>query len=235
MSDGPEPTPNPTPEPTPNPTPEPTPNPTPEPTPNPTPEPTPNPTPEPTPAPMGAPEAYEGFNLPEGVKLEGEALERVHAWAKEHNLSQAQAQAVLEETHKVFENAHQAAEQNAQESRAEQADKWIEEIKADATLGGANFDNTVKMANAAVKGLGKLVAMNDENGSPVMGEDGKPKQMNDLAAVLRDTGAGNHPVVVRVLSDLGKLMQEGGYIGGGQNSRNTPTAQRMFSKSNMNP
>ncbi len=235
MSDEPAPVPESSSAPAPDPAPESSPAPAPDPAPESSPAPAPAPVPEPSPASGGAPEAYEAFNLPEGVKLEGEALEKAHAWAKQHNFSQEQAQAVLDEMTRAVGEAHEQANSTSEQARSEQAKEWIDQIKADPVIGGDNFDTTVKHANAAVAQLGKLEAVMGENGQPVMDASGKPQQKNDLAVALRSTGAANNPAVVRALAGLGKLMQEGGYIGGSSRGSNVPAAQKMFAKSNMNP
>ena len=122
------------------PTPEPVPEPAPEPTPTPTPAPPPSDVqtppgdakpPEPTPEPVyniKAPEGFDGFDSAKFVEF-----------AKQLNVKPEDAQAFVD-SYGAYEKGRQEAEKSAHEQQMKALnDGYIESIKKDPDLGGANF------------------------------------------------------------------------------------------------
>jgi hypothetical protein len=158
--------------------------------------------------PTGAPEQYEDFTAPEGVKLDAEVSGEFKALAKELNLPQDQAQKVADIGIKL------AQKWQAQQATAltEAAAKWATDSQADKEFGGDKLQENLATAKKAL----------DAFGSP------------ELKTLLNESGLGNHPEVIRLLFKAGTAISEDRLVAGKPGT--TPavsTAQRMFP--NMNP
>lgn len=130
----------------------------------------------------GAPEKYGDFKLPDGVEMDKTMLEGFLPIAKELNLSQEQAQKLVDFQSQFV--AH-AAKANQEAWDAMQAD-WVNAAKADKDIGGPAFNENVGFASKAIK----------QFGTP------------ELRAALDATGVGNHPEFIRVFAKIGKAMSE---------------------------
>ena len=148
-----------------------------------------------------APEKYE-FKAPEGVVLDQQALAEFEPIARELNLTQEQAQKLVELHTKQLQSQAQSQTQVA----AKQIEAWVGEIKADKEIGGANFDTSVRHAQAAAKKFG----------SP------------EFLAALDATGMGSHPELVRVFARIGKAMAEDTFVAPGKESTTIDPAKKMF-------
>jgi hypothetical protein len=158
--------------------------------------------------PAGAPEQYEDFTAPEGVKLDAEVSGEFKSLAKELNLPQETAQKVADLGVKL------AQKWQAQQTAAlgEAAAKWATDSQADKEFGGDKLQENLATAKKAL----------DTFGSP------------ELKTLLNESGLGNHPEVIRLLFKAGTAISEDRLVAG--KSGTTPaatTAQRMFP--NMNP
>lgn len=149
----------------------------------------------------GAPEKYE-FKAPEGVELDAAAIAEFEPLARELNLNQEQAQKLLELHTRTLQNQAQSQTQVA----AKQIEAWVGEIKADKEIGGANFDSSVRHAQAAAKKFG----------SP------------EFLAALDATGMGSHPELVRVFARIGKAMAEDTFVQPGKESTTLDPAKKLF-------
>jgi hypothetical protein len=148
----------------------------------------------PPPAPT-VPDKYE-LKLPDKAVLDATAVERSAAFAKAHGLSQEAAQKQLEHT-----NAELAAFVDAQQAAFASTTKaWVDVVKADPELGGANFDTTIKDSKAAI----------DRFATP------------EFKKALSDTGFGNHPELVRVFAKIGKAMANDGLVRSGSDTGAAP-------------
>lgn len=135
--------------------------------------------------PVGAPESYAEFTLPEGISLDRAALEGFTPLAKDLNLSQEQAQKVVDlYAQKMLPQIQQAfADQKAQ-----MVESWLQESMKDPEVGGARFDESVSTARKALDAFGTLA----------------------LKAALDESGLGNHPELIRLLANIGKRISEDG-------------------------
>jgi hypothetical protein len=106
----------------------------------------------------------------------------------------------------LTQDAAQAYVDRIVEQRATQASGWVDEIKADTTLGGAKFDESIGVAKGALTQFDP---------------DGK------LSALLDSSGMGNHPEVVRFLHRVGKAIGQDTFVQGGQK----PSASKFYDKS----
>lgn len=154
-------------------------------------------------APPGAPEKYAAFKLPEGTKLEGEALAGVETFARSLNLTQEQAQQLVDR-----DIASRAAAQEALRGQHEVVvQQWKQQTTEDAEIGGEQLDANLAIAAKAL----------DTFGSP------------ELRQYLDATGLGNHPEVVKALVRIGKAISEDGHIGSrGETKPPADPAKRIY-------
>lgn len=134
---------------------------------------------------VASPEKYE-FKTTEGQELDAEAVKAFEPIAKELNLSNEQAQKLVD----VYGSKimPKLVEQQAAQWQ-QQIEQWAEQVKADKDLG------TDASIGAAQKAMDKF-------GSP------------ELKQYLNETGLGNHPELVRIFANIGKAMSEDGLVTG---------------------
>lgn len=134
---------------------------------------------------VAAPEKYE-FKTAEGQELDAEAVKAFEPIAKELNLSNEQAQKLVD----VYGGKimPKLVEQQAAQWQ-QQIEQWAEQVKADKDLG----------TDASIGAAQKVM---DKFGSP------------ELKQYLNETGLGNHPELVRIFANIGKAMSEDGLVTG---------------------
>lgn len=144
-------------------------------------------TPKPAEQKTAVPQAYD-IKLPEGSALNPAHVDTVKTFAKENNLSNEQAQKVLERDHAAVTDMHQQLEQKKSE--------WIKTASNDPEIGGEEFTRNAELSKRVIARFGS---------------EGLKKQLNE-------TGLGNHPELVRTFVRIGKLMSEDQFIfpGGAQ-------------------
>lgn len=126
----------------------------------------------------GAPERYEDFNLPEGFELAGEEKDSVFAMFKGMNLSQANAQKLVDYfTNKVMDQ--QVADQAA---LVERRKAWRAEVR--------QRENYATERALALKGLRAVVTEPDEK------------------ALFTDSWLSDHPAFFKVFTKIGALVGE---------------------------
>lgn len=152
------------------------------------------------------PDTYAFSNLPEGYVLDDQAVGQWSGVFKELGLTQEQADKLVQMDAQRVLAGNQAAEQQAVQARQQQNEAWVGDLKKDPQFGGANFEANVEIANKALSAYG----------SP------------ELTTMLRESGLGSHPEVVRFFHKVGKELQEGSLH---RASTTVPTqswAQRMY-------
>lgn len=137
-----------------------------------------------------APQQYADFTVPEGYSLAGEHGEKFKTLAKEMNLTQEQAQKLVDldvqRSNANLETVHKATAE------------WLNMAKADKEIGGDALEANVAVAKKAL----------DTFGSP------------ELKQMLQTSGLGNHPEVIRVFHKIGKAISEDGFVPGGKANGN---------------
>ena len=154
----------------------------------------------------GAPEEYGDFAVPEGVKMEGQDLTEFKSFAKEQDLTQEQAQKVLDYAGPKIKAMIEQPYKTWNETQT----KWQAEVKADPEIGGTNFERSVKEA-------GSVFVPGEAN--PFVKSEADAKALRDA---LNTTGAGNNPAIVKLFVKMGKLLSEPGHLAGkpaGQNKQ----------------
>jgi len=139
-----------------------------------------------------APEAYTPFKLPEGIKLDGEALTKATELFKGLGLSQDAAQSLVD--------FHTAALKSVAEGPAaaykEMTDGWREAQKADPEIG--------PKADAIKQTVGKALATL-----------GDPKLVSDFQEAMNITGVGDHPAFIKVMNAWASRVVEGSPVRAG--------------------
>lgn len=138
------------------------------------------------------PEAYE-LTAPEGLTLDDETLAEADPIFRELGLSNEAAQKLVPVAAKFGERiaaqASQAANQAIMGEVIAQRKAWATEAKADAEIGGANWDQTVELSAKALDALGYAKGSAFRN-------------------FLTDSGLGNHPEMIRAFQRIGKMVGE---------------------------
>jgi hypothetical protein len=150
-----------------------------------------------------APESYEDFAIPEGFETDDDSVKQFSSMAKELDLSQDQAQKLLNK------QAELSADMKAQNetARVQREQAWVDELKADAVIGGKNLPETVERANRTLRNLG----------TP------------ELISLIKDNGYGNNPEVVKFMANIDKRLGEDSMVEGkGTTILNKTAAQIMY-------
>ena len=131
---------------------------------------------------VGAPENYEAFTMPDGMEPVAGEVEKFSTLAKEINLSQDNAQKVMD-----FMTG-QIAEEGKQDKEALDGamKEWVDSLKNDKDFGGDNYDQNLGFAKKALNQFG------DES----------------LVEDLNATGFANNPGLVKMLCAIGKAVSE---------------------------
>lgn len=150
----------------------------------------------------GAPEKYE-FTAGEGVELDTEALKDFEPVARELNLTNEQAQKLVDAYPKILAGV----QQRQAEAWQAQTEQWAADVKADKEIGGDKLTANLSAAQRAL----------DLFGTPKLKE------------YLNTTGLGNHPDLVKTFVKIGKSMSEDGMVNG-SNQGQRSAAEVLYGK-----
>jgi len=132
----------------------------------------------------GPPEAYDFTAImPEGVEVDATMVESMAPAFKELGLTQEQANGLVKA---YMAGAEQRAKADA-EVIGNTMKTWVETAKADKEIGGAQWEETVRSANAVLKKFGT------------------PELIQD---VMIGQGVGNHPEVIRFVARIAKRVSD---------------------------
>jgi hypothetical protein len=151
-----------------------------------------------------APEKYE-LKAPDETPLKPDEVNAIEAYAKEHKLSQAAAQKLLEKTHQD----RVGYIESQKEFLKEQVTAWGKALTTDKEIAGKTGTEYSENVELAKKAVGRF-------GSP------------ELIKQLNATGFGNHPELVRMMMRVGKAMREDAFHAGGSGKGNTKDAATLF-------
>ena len=147
----------------------------------------------------GAPEAYADFSAPEGLELDAALVEEASPLFKEMNLSQENAQKLVD----LYAKQIQASQDSQLESFENLRNEWAESSKNDPEFGGDKFEENVKQANSLI----------NKFGTP------------ELKKFLDESGAGNHPEMIRIFHKLQVQFSQDVPEGGTRSTQ--PTQDRV--------
>ncbi|HDZ1286270.1 peptidase [Klebsiella pneumoniae] len=150
----------------------------------------------------GAPEKYE-FQAGEGVELDAEALKEFEPVARELNLTNEQAQKLVDAYPKILAGV----QQRQAEAWQAQTEEWAATVKADKEIGGDKLTANLGVAQRAL----------DTFGTPALKE------------YLNGTGLGNHPELVKAFVKVGKAMSEDGVVTGKESGQRS-AAEVLYGK-----
>lgn len=153
--------------------------------------------------PEGAPEKYE-FKPAEGQELDNSALEQFEPIARELNLTNEQAQKMVDLYGTKIMPMVQQQQAEAWQKTTEQ---WAADVKADKEIGGDKLTANLSSAQRAL----------DQFGTP------------ELKEYLNGTGLGNHPELVKTFIKIGKAMSEDGMVDG-SNQGQRSAAEVLYGK-----
>ncbi|EHG9340691.1 peptidase [Salmonella enterica] len=153
--------------------------------------------------PEGAPEKYE-FKPAEGQEFDAAALEQFEPIARELNLTNEQAQKMVDLYGSKIMPMVQQQQVEAWQKTTEQ---WAADVKADKEIGG---DKLTSNLSAAQRALAQF-------GTP------------ELKEYLEGTGLGNHPELVKAFVKVGKAMSEDGMVTGKESGQRS-AAEVLYGK-----
>lgn len=157
-----------------------------------------------------APESYADFTPPEGVELDPTIIDAFKPVAKELNLSQAKAQALIDKLTPIITQQSQAAVDTL---HAQATAEWANTAKADPEIGGDRLDENLAKSRQLVEKLAPP----------------------EFVKFLNESGLGNHPEMIRMFSRLSPLvMQDGTLIRDGGSLPQDDLAKRLYSNTNLN-
>jgi hypothetical protein len=142
----------------------------------------------------GAPEKYEDFKVPDGVKLDPAAIAKVAPIFKELGLSQEGAQKLVDTYRELSAEAAAAPYKAYQDTVA----GWLKESQDHPDL------------------RGKLGPGQEVNVRIAKLLDGVPdaKLASDFREAMDITGVGNHPAFIRLMDHFAKQLTEGTHVAG---------------------
>lgn len=129
------------------------------------------------------------LKMPDGVELDAELATAMGVDFKELGLTNAQAQKLADKF--IAVQTAKATKQN--ETWGNTLQKWADDAKADADIGGDKWDGTVSASRRAVEKLG----------TP------------ELKEYLNASGGGNHPELIRFMAKVGSMIKEDDPASGG--------------------
>lgn len=151
----------------------------------------------------GAPEKYE-FTAGEGVELDSEALKDFEPVARDLNLTNEQAQKLVDAYPKILAGV----QQRQAEAWQKQTEGWAETVKADKEIGGDRLTANLSAAQRALEQFGD----------------------SELKEYLDSTGLGNHPALVKAFIKVGKAMSEDKVVTGGHESGGSDLISAFYPK-----
>ena len=146
-----------------------------------------------------APEEYSEFTVPEGTTLDEQTATEFKGLAKELDLTQEQAQKLLDFGGEKLRARIEAPYKLWAKTQAD----WQAEVKADPEIGGTKLEQSIKDA--------ALVFVPGES-NPFVKSAAEAQALRDA---LNMTGAGNNPAMVKFFVKIGALLKEPGPLSGG--------------------
>ncbi|EPT9029034.1 peptidase [Citrobacter freundii] len=152
----------------------------------------------------GAPEKYE-FKVGEGQELDTAALEQFEPIARELNLTNEQAQKMVD---LYGTKIMPMVQQQQAEAWQKSTEQWAADVKADKEIGGDKLTANLSAAQRAL----------EQFGDP------------ELKEYLDSTGLGNHPALVKAFIKVGKAMSEDKVVTGGHESGGSDLISAFYPK-----
>lgn len=150
---------------------------------------------------------FDDFHIPAGMEMDFEAAERFKLLAKALGLNQAQAQQLID----FYIDQLNRLQEQWNQQHASRQNQWQKQSRTDKELAGSGrFDQNLTVARKAVERFGG------------------PK----LSEALSETGAGNHPEILRCFYRIGKALSEDGFIAPGGKRQKKSYAETFYPEFN---
>lgn len=141
---------------------------------------------------------YEEFKIPEGVNLDKEQigeftklLGEIETGKLDHAGMQEAGQKLIDLATKATADSITRLNDYYVQFHENQKKEWFESFKKDPEMGGENLDKTVSTLREAVEQYA-----------------GNETQIAEFRSVMKDTGVGNHPAVIRILNNMAQKIQK---------------------------
>lgn len=158
---------------------------------------------------IAAPDKYD-LKVPEGSTFDAEAFSAVEPTLREINLSNDQAQKLVDAyAGKVMPALTKRANDAILNKAADQRKEWADAFEKDPDIGGAKKGDTLSAAARVFDHYGL-------------------KKGEGLRLLLDESGLGNHPDLIRVFAKIGADMAEGGFERGDVSKHPKAPEERMY-------
>jgi len=173
----------------------------------------------------GAPEQYEPFRVAEGVDLDTDRLQQFTQYAKSLNLTQDQAQEMM--NFGLNEIINPMLEESAKLWQ-KTTDGWLAELKSDPDVGGPDFE-------ANMDRVGQMIDHVLLHGKE--GDELKRRQSiaDNLRTRLNETGFGNEPGLGLILHLVSSLFDEDSFTSARIGTGSGKTGAQAMYPSMANP
>lgn len=141
---------------------------------------------------------YE-FKFPEGVKAEPEALNAYTEVLKTNNIAPDVGQALLDRHVAEMTRYAEGLNRQQHETFANTRAGWRDQVKADEQIGGSGYETSMK----AVARMRDMFVSRHATGT-----DGYKADMAEFTNFLRTTGAGDHPMFLRMMHNVARKFDE---------------------------
>jgi len=143
---------------------------------------------------QGTQDTVYALTSPEGFEAGQTVLDDLTAYAKEHGLSNDQAQAQLGRELSMLKQSEEVFVEKYEKMAEDQKAQWLEDVKNDPEIGGEKFGISVSKAKRII----------DKYGS------------DKLKQQLNESGYGNNPEVIRLFAKVSELDKEDSHENGGR-------------------
>jgi hypothetical protein len=157
----------------------------------------------------GAPEKYAEFTLPEGMKPIPAVIEKFQALAKVRNLSQADAQEIVN----LASEMQTATVASQTEAMKTMRTGWAAEAAADPEIGGAKQAEALGLAKKAMTAF----------------------CAPGFAELLKTSGLDVHPEMIRAFSRVAKSLSEDNFVPAGGATNGAKSMEESFYPSMQKP
>jgi hypothetical protein len=129
------------------------------------------------------------FKFPEGIEIDKKAVAAFIPIMQKLNIPPEAAQQIVDIQANMAKEAMKAHETAVETAR----NKWVDEITKDTKLGGEKLKETIHVANQALDKVGT----------------------EGFKALLKRTGLGDHPEVIRLFHKVGQMLGDDKSVFGG--------------------
>jgi hypothetical protein len=166
--------------------------------------------------PEGAPEAYDttSWQMPEGVEFDAEGFAEVEPVLRDLNLSQDNAGKLMTAyAEKIVPMIQKRTVEQFDNQAAELRANLARDLQADPEVGGKKLDES---RSYAAKAIAHFIPN---------GED-----RNAFSTFLNESGLGNHPLLMRLVSGAGRAVAEASTPAGETASAPQSEAEKFYGK-----